>query len=86
MTTPEFVQTYVYECAACGKKTYADSPYSEDAPEGVYLALRRVTAAQSHYQTPELYTCSKECAIALVQYGIHNHAEYVEPIGRKPEQ
>ncbi|MDF2506299.1 MAG: hypothetical protein K0Q52_158 [Microbacterium sp.] len=71
-----------YECGGCGTVAQAASPFSTDMPEGVYLTIRRVTEAHNHYLTDEIYTCSKECAIQLVQYGIHANATAFRPIGR----
>lgn len=72
----------IYECESCGGLEAAVSPFRDDAPEGVYLTIRRVTANHNHYVTDEIYTCSKECALDVVQYGIHHNASRTQPIGR----
>lgn len=78
------VQTVaVYECAGCGEKVIAASTFREDAPEGYYLTVRRVTERQNHTITDEMYTCSKNCALQFVQYGIGNTAYPTTPIGKK---
>lgn len=79
----EQVTLTVYTCARCGSRTVVDSPSGNDMPEGVYLTMRRVTEDRNHYLTDELYCCTKECAVNLVQYGIHNNATPFRPIARK---
>ncbi|WGH21960.1 hypothetical protein SEA_TROGGLEHUMPER_79 [Rhodococcus phage Trogglehumper] len=81
MTARQKVVT-VHECVGCRKEVQVPTPWADDYPEGVYLTIRRVTADHNHYLTPELFACSKECAINVIQYGIHANAERLEPIGR----
>lgn len=76
----------VYECARCGEETYADTPFRDDAPEGYYTTVRRVTEYRNHSVTPEVYLCSKECLIEFFQYEISAHAAPVVPIGRPPKR
>lgn len=71
-----------YECGGCGQVVKASTPWAADMPEGVYVTVRRVTENQNHYLTTEIYTCSKECAVRLIQFGIHHNAETFTPIGR----
>lgn len=75
----------VYTCGTCGGRVGADTPFADDYPEGVYLTIRRVTESQNHYLTDEIFTCSKECAVELIKFGIHHNAQPFRPI-RRPKR
>lgn len=71
-----------YECERCGAVIEAESPWTDDYPEGYYLTIRRVTEAQNHYLSDIIYLCSKECLIDFVTYGISAATEAWRPVGR----
>lgn len=72
-----------YTCRRCGEVKIVGSPFKEDAPEGIFITIRKVTEAGNHFLTDEIYTCSKECAVAVVQYGITSNSVAFRPVGRK---
>ncbi|QDF18556.1 hypothetical protein SEA_PUPPER_70 [Gordonia phage Pupper] len=78
-------QVTYYQCAygRCGKQVEVESPYRDDAPEGYYFSVRRVTEYRNHSVVPEVFVCSKECLINFMQYEISHYAVPDTPIARE---
>lgn len=81
--TVEQQTVFFRKCERCGHEEMSKTPFAEDYPEGVYVTIRRVTANRTHYLTDEIFCCSKECAVELIQYGIHANATTFRPIARE---
>lgn len=70
-----------YECARCERFVEATGPFDADKPTGYFIRIERVTEAQRHYVTDEVFLCDKDCLVDFVQYGISSATAPWRPIG-----